>query len=37
MKIKNVRKTKQNISMLLSNCPVCDKKKLAYVKNQELH
>ena len=33
----NVRKTKQNILMLLSNCAVCGKKKSAFVKNKELN
>ena len=30
----NVRKTKQNILMLLSNCAVCDKKKSTFIKNE---
>ena len=33
----SVRKTKQNRLMLLSNCSVCGKKKLIFIKNQELH
>ena len=33
----NLRKTKQNILMLLLNCAVCDKKKSTFIKNQELH
>ena len=28
-----VRKTKQNKSMLLSNCAACDKKKINFYKN----
>ena len=32
----NVRKTKQNRIMLLSNCANCGKKKLPFIKNQEL-
>ena len=31
------RKTKQNKLMLLSNCAVCGKKKLPFIKIQELH
>ena len=34
--ISNVRKTKQNRLMLLSNCAVCGKKKSIFIKNQEL-
>ena len=30
----SVKKTKQNRLMLLSNCTVCCKKKLTFVKNQ---
>ena len=33
----NIRKTKQNRSMLLSNCSVCGKKKSTFIKNKELH
>ena len=33
----SVRKTKQNILMLVSNCAVCGKKKSRFIKNQELH
>ena len=33
----NVRKNKQNRLMLLSNCAVCGKKKVTFVKNKELH
>ena len=33
----SVRKTKQNILMLVSNCAVCGKKKSIFIKNQELH
>ena len=33
----SVRKTKQNSLMLLSSFAVCDKKKLTFSKNQELH
>ena len=33
----SVRKTKQNRLMLLSNYAVCGKKKLTFIKNQELH
>ena len=32
----NVRKTKQNRLMPLSNSAVCDKKKLAFIINKEL-
>ena len=33
----SVRKTKQNRSMLLSNCAVCSEKKSTSIKNQELN
>ena len=33
-KNSNVRKTKQNILMLLSNCSVCGKKKLKFIKKR---
>ena len=33
----NVKKTKQYRLMLLSNCSICGKKKLAFIKNKELH
>ena len=33
----NVRKTKQNRIMLLSNCGACGKKKSTFIKNKELH
>ena len=33
----NVRKTKQNRLMLLSNCAVCGKKKSTFIKNKELN
>ena len=33
----NVRKTKQNRLMLLSNCAVCRKKKSTFIKNKELN
>ena len=33
----NVRKTKQNRLMFLSNCSVCRKKKSAFIKNKALH
>ena len=33
----NVRRTKQNRLMLLSNCAICGKKKSTFIKNQELH
>ena len=32
----NVRKTKQNRLMLLSNCNICGKKKSTFIKNKEL-
>ena len=32
----SVRRTNQNRLMLLSNCSVCDKKKLNFINNQEL-
>ena len=31
----NVRKTKQNRIMFLSNCAVCGKKKSTFIKNQQ--
>ena len=33
----NVRKTRQNRLMLLSNCAVCEQKKLTFIENKELH
>ena len=33
----SVRKIKKNRLMLLSNCAICGKKKLTFIKNQELH
>ena len=36
-KNSNVRKTKQNRKMLLSNCTVYGKKKSTFIKNKELH
>ena len=33
----SVRKTKQKRLKLLPNCYVCGKKKLTFIKNQELH
>ena len=36
-KILVLGKTKQNSLMFLSNRAVCDKKKLSFIKNQELH
>ena len=33
----NVRKTKQNGLMLLSNCAVCGKKKITFIKNKDHH
>ena len=33
----NVRKTKQNRLMLLSNFSICGKKKSTFIKNKELH
>ena len=35
-KNSNVRKTKQNRLMLLSNSAVCDKKKSTFIINKEL-
>ena len=32
----NVRKTKQNKSMLWSNCDSCGKKKTIFIKNKEI-
>ena len=32
----SIRKIKQNTLMLLSNCAVCGKKKLTFIKNEEL-
>ena len=32
-----VRKIKTNSLMLLSNCSVCGRKKLTFVKKKELH
>ena len=34
-KNSSVRRTKQNRLMLVSNCAVCGKKKLSFIKNQE--
>ena len=34
---ENVRRTKKNKLMLLSNCAVFGKKKSRFIKNQELH
>ena len=31
----SVKKTKQNISVLLSNCAICSKKKSNFIKNQD--
>ena len=36
-KNSSVRKTKQYRETLLSNCPICGKKKLSFFKNQELN
>ena len=36
-KIQASEKLKQNRLMLLSNCAVCGKKKLTFIKNKELH
>ena len=33
----NVRRSKQNRLILVSNCAVCGKKKSRFIKNQELH
>ena len=33
----NVRKTKQNRLMLLSNSAICGKKKSTFIKNKELN
>ena len=33
----NVRKTKRNRLMFLSNCAVCGKKKGTFMKNKKLH
>ena len=32
----SLRKTKKKALMLLSNCAVCGKKKLTFIKNKEL-
>ena len=32
----SVRKTKQNKIMLLSNCTISEKKKITFIKNQEV-
>ena len=34
-KNSSTRRTKQNRLMLASNCAVCGKKKLRFIKNQE--
>ena len=34
-KNSSIKRTKQNRLMLLSNCVVCSKKKLRFIKNQE--
>ena len=31
----SVRRTKQNRLMLVSNCVICGKKRLRFIKNQE--
>ena len=36
-KNSTVRKTKQNILMILSNCAVCCKKKSTFLKNNEIN
>ena len=36
-KNSNVRKTKQNRLILLSNCAVCGKRKPTFIKNKRLH
>ena len=33
----NVRKTKQNKLLLFSNCAICGKKKMTFIKNKELN
>ena len=33
----SIRKTQQNRLMLVSNFAVCGKKKLRFIKNQQLH
>ena len=33
----NVRKTKRNRLILLSNCVDCGKRKLRFIKSQEVH
>ena len=33
----NIRKTKQNRLMLLSNFAICGKKKWTFIRNKELH
>ena len=32
-----VRKNKQNTLMFLPNCTICDKEKMTFIKNKELH
>ena len=34
-KNSNIRKTKQNKLILLSNCAICGEKKLKFIENQE--
>ena len=34
---ENIRKTKQNRLMLLSNCTICGKKKSTFIKIKELN
>ena len=34
-KNSSAKKTKQNISVLLSNCAICGKKKSNFIKNQD--
>ena len=36
-KNSNVRRTKENRLMILSNCAVCGRKKSAFIKNEEIH
>ena len=33
----SVKKTKQNRLMILSNCAICGKKRLTFIKNEELN
>ena len=35
--LQSVKKTKENLLMLLSNCAICGKKNSTFIKNKKLH